>query len=72
MLEQKHNAPTQVPPPGWFGPFYCSREDRRVILPKRWGYGYTFNFARPATYALIFVLLAAPLVVLAAVLILAR
>jgi len=68
MLEPKHAAPTQVPPPGWFGPFYYAPKDGRVMLPKRWGYGFTFNFARPATYAILFALMVLPLVVLAVVL----
>jgi uncharacterized membrane protein len=72
MLEPKPTAPTHVPAPVWFGPFYCNPEDPRVILPKRWGYGYTFNFARPAARAILLALLVVPPMVSAIVLALVR
>ena len=48
---------------GWYGPFYSSRQDRRVWVRKRWGYGWTFNFARPGTYAILLAILVVPLVI---------
>ena len=58
-----HNKPT-----GWYGIFYFAPADRRVIVPKPFGWGYTLNFARPMTAVVLGALLLAPLVVLAAVL----
>ncbi|WP_276484559.1 DUF5808 domain-containing protein [Paraflavitalea pollutisoli] len=38
--------------------FYFNREDNRIIVPKQQrGLGFTFNFARPATYGLLIALL---------------
>lgn len=64
MSEQNPNDVRPVSQSGWFGPFYYNRQDRRVIVHKRWGYGYTFNFARPATYAIILAVLLLPVPVL--------
>ncbi len=35
----------------WYGSmFYCNREDPALMVPKRFGIGYTFNFGRPAAW----------------------
>ena len=65
MSEQKQDAVCEASPQGWHGPFYYNRDDRRVWVRKRRGYGYgwTFNFARPATYAIILAVLVVPVIV---------
>ncbi|WEK68685.1 MAG: DUF5808 domain-containing protein [Candidatus Chryseobacterium colombiense] len=30
-----------------FGLFYYNKEDKRIFPPKRFGYGWTINFANP-------------------------
>jgi uncharacterized membrane protein len=45
------------------GVLYYNREDRSLIVPKRFGVGYTFNFAHPVSW----VVLALPLIVFAIV-----
>ncbi len=50
--------------PGWYGPFYFDRSDPRVFVPRRLGWGWTVNFARPAAYLIVL----APLVLGAAIL----
>ena len=33
-------------PTNWrLGMFYCNRQDRRLFVPKRYGLGWTVNFA---------------------------
>jgi uncharacterized membrane protein len=43
----------------WYGPFYFNRRNRALFLPKRSGFGYTFNFANPWAWVLLAVLLGA-------------
>jgi hypothetical protein len=38
---------------GWYGPFYFDRSDPRVFVPKRLGWGWTVNFARPTAYLVV-------------------
>lgn len=40
-----------------WGVFYWNREDPRVLVPKRYGWGWTFNFARPSSWVLLGVVL---------------
>ncbi|XES00987.1 DUF5808 domain-containing protein [Streptomyces sp. S1D4-11] len=35
----------------WFGLFYCNRDDPRLAVPKRYGWGWTLNFGRPMVWA---------------------
>ncbi len=37
----------------WLGMFYVNRGDASIFLPKRFGFGWTLNFARPAAWALV-------------------
>ncbi len=30
-----------------WGLFYCNAQDTRIFVPKRFGFGYTLNFAKP-------------------------
>ncbi|MDD2765986.1 MAG: DUF5808 domain-containing protein [Opitutaceae bacterium] len=40
-----------TPDSGWYaGVFYYNPADAAVIVPKRFGWGWTFNFARPASW----------------------
>ena len=40
-----------TPDSGWYaGVFYYNPSDAAVIVPKRFGWGWTFNFARPAAW----------------------
>lgn len=46
--------------PHWVGGiFFFDREDKRVFVPKRFGFGWTPNFAHPASW----LVLALPLVI---------
>src|SRR5215472_5187594 len=49
--------------PGRRGLFYANSEDPRLIVPKTWGVGWTFNFAKPIAWILLAVLLLGPLAV---------
>jgi len=44
------------------GLFYFNPEDPAVLIEKRFGLGYTFNFARPATWIIMGLLLMSALV----------
>jgi uncharacterized membrane protein len=50
------------------GVFYVNPEDPSLMVPKRYGLGYTLNFARPAAWLVMALLLAVPLGVAAWVL----
>ena len=53
----------RMPDERWFmGVIYFNRADPAILIEKRFGLGYTFNFARPMTWAVLFVLLASALV----------
>jgi uncharacterized membrane protein len=47
-----------------YGVFYVNAEDARLFVPKRYGLGYTLNFARPAAWLVMLLLLALPVVLL--------
>lgn len=48
---------------GWFGGvFYFKRDDKRLLVPKRFGLGRTFNLAHPGVWLLLGVLLVIVLV----------
>lgn len=47
------------------GLLYHNKEDRSLIVPKRYGIGYTLNFARKSTWIIIGILAVAPILVLA-------
>ncbi len=60
-------APRATPTPGdrWQGLFYANPEDPRLLVPKRYGLGWTFNFARPMAWLLLVALLGGPLLLVA-------
>lgn len=57
---------SELPDRYWkLGIFYLNPEDDSIFVPKRFGIGYTLNFARPVSWfvlALIFIVALAPLV----------
>jgi len=55
-------APTRTEG-GRRGLFYVNSEDPRLVVPKTWGVGWTFNFAKPIAWVLLAVLLLGPLAV---------
>ena len=42
------------------GIFYFNREDSAVLVEKRFGLGYTLNFARPAAWVIVLLILMGP------------
>ena len=56
-------APRMAPPSGegWHGLVYVNPADPRLVVPKRLGIGWTFNFAKPIAWVLLTVLLLGPL-----------
>jgi len=59
----------ETPDKGWRGVFYSNSDDPALFVPKRYGIGYTLNFANPwswAVMALIFAMVAVPLILSAA------
>ena len=49
------------------GVFYVNPDDASVFLPKRFGIGWTLNFARPAAWATVLGLVALTVVFVAVV-----
>jgi uncharacterized membrane protein len=49
------------------GLFYANPEDPRLVVPKRSGIGWTFNYARPAAWVVTALLVLGPLAFVAAV-----
>jgi uncharacterized membrane protein len=65
-IRATRGVPKAVPrnPAAWRAGFlYVDREDPALFVPKRAGYGYTFNFGRPLAVVLVLALLVAPLLV---------
>jgi uncharacterized membrane protein len=62
-------GPARPLDPGHYrcGLFYVNPEDPRVWVEKRAGYGWTLNFARPAAFLVLLLLLAPALIALALV-----
>jgi uncharacterized membrane protein len=62
--------PVQRPPDeGWNGVFYSNPDDPSLFVPKRYGIGYTLNFGNRWSWvllAVIFAMVAAPLLLSAA------
>jgi Family of unknown function (DUF5808)/Domain of unknown function (DUF1648) len=70
VVVQVVRSPRLAPPgtAGWRGGLiYADASDPRLIVPKRWGLGWTFNFARPVAWVLLAVLLLFPLGIVAMV-----
>lgn len=45
------------------GIIYCNRDDLAVLVEKRFGIGYTVNFARPVAWIIMFLVLLAPIII---------
>jgi len=68
VLVQIARAPRLAPASteGWRGGLiYANASDPRLLVPKRSGLGWTFNFARPVAWVLLAVLLLGPLAIVA-------
>jgi len=50
------------------GLIYMNPEDPRLIVPKTWGVGWTFNFSRPSAWVILGLLLLAPIAFVAVML----
>jgi len=64
VIVQIARSPRLAPGPaeGWKGGIvYSNASDPRLIVPKRSGLGWTFNFAKPSAWVLLVVLLVVPL-----------
>ncbi|WP_294223811.1 DUF5808 domain-containing protein [uncultured Chryseobacterium sp.] len=45
-------------PPQWkFGLFYYNKQDKRLFPPKRYGFGWTVNFANPRSVIVFLIIL---------------
>ncbi len=66
IVVQIVRSPGLAPPRtegGRRGLLYMNPADPRLLVPKTWGVGWTFNFARPMAWVLLAVLLLGPLFV---------
>ena len=68
VVIQIARAPRMAPASteGWHGWIYANASDPRLLVPKRSGLGWTFNFARPVAWLVLAVLLLLPLALVAA------
>jgi uncharacterized membrane protein len=65
LVKERQRPPEE----GWNGIFYSNPDDPALFVPKRYGIGYTLNFANPWSWVvlvLIFAMVAAPLILSAA------
>jgi uncharacterized membrane protein len=71
VQERRTSAPWAadgMPDSAWkAGLFYLNRNDPVLLVPRRFGIGWTLNFGRPGAWLLLAVLLAAPLLLAAGV-----
>ena len=57
------------PDDAWKGSFYSNRNDPALLVPKRFGIGYTLNFGNPwswAVLALVLLMVGVPFIILMA------
>jgi uncharacterized membrane protein len=71
VFVQVARAPRMAPPSGdgWRGLLYVNPADPRLVVPKRLGLGWTFNFAKPIAWVILVALLLGPLAVVGALMI---
>ena len=71
VLVQIVRAPRMAPQSGdgWRGLLYVNPDDPRLVVPKRWGIGWTFNFAKPIAWLILVALLLGPLALVGAIMI---
>ena len=69
-FSQQWSAPSTIqtifgdrtPDEGWYlGLLYYNRNDPAIMVEKRFGFGYTLNMARPASWAILIALVGLPL-----------
>ncbi|HET7570313.1 MAG TPA: DUF5808 domain-containing protein [Gammaproteobacteria bacterium] len=59
MSSDENDFSDQTPDDCWkWMIFYVNRDDPRVVVPKRFGFGYTLNFARKSSYLIVAAILA--------------
>lgn len=63
IVVQIARAPRMAPASGegWRGVLYVNPDDPRLVVPKRYGIGWTFNFAKPIAWVILTALLLGPL-----------
>ena len=69
VLVQIARAPRMTPlrGEGWHGLLYVNPADPRLLVPKRSGLGWTFNFAKPIAWVILTAFLLLPLALVAGV-----
>jgi uncharacterized membrane protein len=69
VLIQVARAPRMAPASGdgWRGLLYVNPADPRLVVPKRMGIGWTFNFAKPIAWVILVALLLGPLALVAGI-----
>lgn len=77
LLRARHTTPAWsgdgTPDAAWKGGmFYVNPDDPALLVPKRFGIGWTLNFARPGAWLLLVVLLGVPLAIAFGTLLVAR
>lgn len=55
-MDEKENEKQDKESEHYFLFIYWNPQDKRVFVPKRWGYGWTINFANPVSIAVLVVL----------------
>jgi uncharacterized membrane protein len=74
LASSQKSSTASAPPVGdrtadryWkLGVFYFNPDDAAIVVEKRFGLGYSLNFARPTTWGIMALLLIAPLVAILA------
>jgi len=63
IVVQIARAPRMAPASGdgWRGVLYVNPDDPRLVVPKRYSIGWTFNFAKPIAWVILTALLLGPL-----------
>ncbi len=63
-MEEKKEEKKEEESSHYFLIFYWNPKDKRLFVPKRYGYGWTINFANPwAVVALIAIMVAIELII---------
>jgi uncharacterized membrane protein len=67
VVVQIARAPRMAPASGdgWRGLIYMNPDDPRLVVPKRLGLGWTFNFAKPGAWVILGFLLLGPFALVA-------
>ena len=70
ILVQIVRSPRMAPASGdgWRGLIYMNPDDPRLVVPKRLGIGWTFNFAKPSAWVILALLMLGPMALVALIL----